>query len=327
MDATLANTGTEGNIWDGGHRPMKAKYGKIMMWYFLASDALTFSSFLAAYGLQRYKFLDIWPVADDVFTEIPFLHGVEAPMIYTAFMTFLLIFSSVTMVLAVHAGHHMDRKKVTRYMALTILGGVIFIASQAFEWAGFIRGAYGAFETTGGSIVQVYNAEGEHVSLRDIAIPENEARQNLSRDEGTWFMANDDVPEYTLSETKAGFLANEELVLRLPTTDPETHEKIMLNREESLALLNNDVKGVVFGANLTHNEYGLPAFADFFFFITGFHGFHVTCGIILNIIIFINVLLGTYEKRGSYLMVEKSGLYWHFVDLVWVFVFTFFYLV
>jgi cytochrome c oxidase subunit 3 len=64
-----------------------------------------------------------------------------------------------------------------------------------------------------------------------------------------------------------------------------------------------------------------------FFFITGFHGFHVFTGVLINIIIFFNVLLGTYEKRKSYEMVEKVGLYWHFVDLVWVFVFTFFYLV
>jgi len=50
-------------------------------------------------------------------------------------------------------------------------------------------------------------------------------------------------------------------------------------------------------------------------------------GIIFNIIVFFNVIVGTYEKRGHYEMVEKVGLYWHFVDLVWVFVFTFFYLV
>ena len=88
-----------------------------------------------------------------------------------------------------------------------------------------------------------------------------------------------------------------------------------------------DGRGIVRGANLTHNEYGHPLFADFFFFITGFHGFHVFSGVMINIIIFINVILGTYERRGSYEMVEKVGLYWHFVDLVWVFVFTFFYLV
>ena len=84
---------------------------------------------------------------------------------------------------------------------------------------------------------------------------------------------------------------------------------------------------VVEGANLEVNEYGNTIFADFFFFITGFHGFHVLSGIIFNIIIFFNVILGTYEKRGHYEMVEKVGLYWHFVDLVWVFVFTLFYLV
>ena len=62
-------------------------------------------------------------------------------------------------------------------------------------------------------------------------------------------------------------------------------------------------------------------------FRTGFHGFHVFSGVVLLIILLINTIKGTYEKRGHYEMVEKIGLYWHFVDLVWVFVFTFFYLV
>src|SRR5699024_8427326 len=101
MDATVAKTGTEDSVWGGGQKPMGAPYGKMMMWFFLASDALTFGSFLAGYGLSRFKLLDIWPIADEVFTEIPFFPHVEAPMIYTAFMTFVLIFSSVTMVLAV----------------------------------------------------------------------------------------------------------------------------------------------------------------------------------------------------------------------------------
>ena len=91
--------------------------------------------------------------------------------------------------------------------------------------------------------------------------------------------------------------------------------------------LDREASGIVEGANLSHNEYGVPLFANYFFFITGFHGFHVMSGILINIIIFFNVILGTYERRGSYEMVEKVGLYWHFVDLVWVFIFTFFYLV
>ena len=116
------------------------------------------------------------------------------------------------------------------------------------------------------------------------------------------------------------------LLIRTERINPDTKQKIILSREESLAQLKK-ATGVVEGANLIQNEYGNPIFADFFFFITGFHGFHVFSGIVLNIIIFFNVVLGTYEKRGHYEMVEKVGLYWHFVDLVWVFVFTFFYLV
>ncbi|MBT8320382.1 MAG: cytochrome c oxidase subunit 3, partial [Eudoraea sp.] len=109
-------------------------------------------------------------------------------------------------------------------------------------------------------------------------------------------------------------------------TITEDGEKTLLTREESLSRI-QDAKLVVEGANLVRNEYGSRLFADFFFFITGFHGFHVFSGVVINIIIFFNIILGTYERRGHYEMVEKVGLYWHFVDLVWVFVFTFFYLV
>jgi len=115
------------------------------------------------------------------------------------------------------------------------------------------------------------------------------------------------------------------LVFKTEKIDEMGH-KVILSREESLLKINEAIN-VVEGANLIHNEYGNRLFADFFFFITGFHGFHVLSGVVINIIIFFNVIMGTYEKRGHYEMVEKVGLYWHFVDLVWVFVFTFFYLV
>lgn len=113
MEATtVAKTGTEGKTWGGGdEKPLKASYGKLMMWFFISSDALTFSGFLAAYGFTRFKFINEWPIADEVFNHFPFLHGVDAPMYYVALMTFILIFSSVTMVLAVDAGHQMQRIK------------------------------------------------------------------------------------------------------------------------------------------------------------------------------------------------------------------------
>lgn len=71
---------------------------------------------------------------------------------------------------------------------------------------------------------------------------------------------------------------------------------------------------------------GPVAFGQFFFLITGFHGFHVTTGVIINIIVLIFVIRGMYDRKGSYQIIENIGLYWHFVDLVWVFVFASFYL-
>lgn len=142
---------------------------------------------------------------------------------------------------------------------------------------------------------------------------------------GIWYYDEGYRPSYTVNEVIEGFKANSNIVVRTETINAEG-EKTLLSRQESLSKLQSAVQ-VVEGANLIRNEYGSRLFADFFFFITGFHGFHVFSGVLINLIIFFNVALGTYEKRGHYEMVEKVGLYWHFVDLVWVFVFTFFYLV
>lgn len=322
---TAVRADTEAGVWGGGKRPFGASYGKLMMWFFILSDALTFSGFLVAYGFSRFKFIDIWPIADEVFTHVPFFHG-NYPMYYVAFMTFILIMSSVTMVLAVDAGHKMLQKKVAFYMLLTIVGGAIFVGSQAWEWATFIRGDYGALETKGGKLLQFVNTEtGERVALADFAKPLPDKRAVHTASKGIWFQAEGSRPSFSVQEVVAGFKANPNIVIRTETLVDEA-EKNVLTRQQSLVKL-KEATQVVEGANLIHNEYGHRLFADFFFFITGFHGFHVFSGVVLNTIIFFNVILGTYERRRHYEMVEKVGLYWHFVDLVWVFVFTFFYLV
>ncbi|MFC0779378.1 cytochrome c oxidase subunit 3 [Flavobacterium sp. HJSW_4] len=327
MGATVTTANNDEKTWGGGHNePLGASYGKMMMWFFIVSDALTFSGFLGAYGFSRFKFIETWPLADEVFTHFPFMHGVAAPMYYVALMTFILIFSSVTMVLAVDAGHQLKKTKVAIYMFLTIIGGLIFVGSQAWEWKNFIKGEYGAVETVGGSLLQFVDKDGKRVALADFAVKLPEQREALTRSHSTWFMEDaESLPTYTVAEVQAGFKAHPEILIRTEKlTDKK--KKTVLSREESEKHLAT-AKYVVEGANLIRNEYGNKLFADFFFFITGFHGFHVFSGVIINIIIFFNVLLGTYEKRRSYEMVEKVGLYWHFVDLVWVFVFTVFYLV
>jgi len=255
MSSTTAVIQDEKGLWGGGQSPFKVSYGKLMMWFFLISDAFSFSGLLITYGLIRYshqaytgaladfKFSqEYWPVPEKVFDAIPFFHGLEAPLVFVGLMTFILILSSVTMVLAVEAGHRMDRKNVEKWMLWTILGGLAFLGCQAWEWTHFING----------------------------------------------------------------------------TGDPTMAKKFVGGAWQSFEVL---------GANLSINQYGPPDFAALFFFITGFHGTHVFSGVLLNFLIFNNAVTGVYERRGSYEMVEKVGLYWHFVDLVWVFVFTFFYLI
>lgn len=88
--------------------------------------------------------------------------------------------------------------------------------------------------------------------------------------------------------------------------------------------------GAWWGSNPFLNADGTPGqvnFTNLFFTITGFHGFHVFSGVVINIIVTIMTMAGVFDRRGTYETIEKIGLYWHFVDLVWVFVFTFFYLI
>ena len=291
----------------GGNQPMNAEYGKMMMWFFLMSDALTFSGFLTAYAFVRFRFEAQWPVAEDVFTHFPGLQG-DQPLLYVAFMTFVLIMSSVTMVLAVNAGHQLKKNLTAWWMVATIIGGIIFVGSQAWEWYHFIIGDKGAIELSTSEVYKVANKEGEVLSLSQVVHGMQDGHS-----------ANHEE-KFSDNEVLTSIKSNDELVLQAPGK-----EHLPMTRKETLKALKN--AHVVQGANMYHNEYGKQQFANFFFFITGFHGFHVFSGVVLNVLVFYNVMLGTYDRRKTYGMVEKVGLYWHFVDLVWVFVFTFFYLV
>ncbi len=295
----------EGKLWGGGRQPLGASYGKLMMWFFLLSDALTFSGFLTSYGLMRFKYVETWPVAEDVFTHFPFIHG-DQPLLYVALMTFILIMSSVTMVLAVNAGHENNKKSVIWWMFLTIIGGFIFLGSQAWEWYHFISGDKGAVQVADGRVLYIGDEAGTQITLTDLV-------------HGPSAGAHGHHEKFNSEQIQTAFKQGDYVLLvpgKAKEAIPHSTAVKMLEKAE-----------VVQGANMVRNEYGNNLFANFFFFITGFHGFHVFSGVIINIIIFINVIMGTYARRGHYDMVEKVGLYWHFVDLVWVFVFTFFYLV
>ena len=182
-------------------------WGKLGMWIFLAGDAMSFGTLLAGYGALRAGSTD-WPNPSNVL-GIPL----------TAFMTFLLICSSLTMVKALSAIKHGNSKGMRNFLLLTILGGLIFLSCQVYEWTHLIHA----------------------------------------------------------------------------------------------------------GLGLASNPFGNHLFGTTFFAITGFHGLHVAGGVIYLSVIMARGIRGKYSAENCD-HVEILGLYWHFVDLVWIMVFTFVYL-
>jgi len=266
-------------LWDGGVSPFKISYGKIMMWYFLLSDAFTFAGFLIAYGTLRVS-MATWPVPDFVFSAFPGgLH--HKPLLFVTVMTFILLASSFTMVRAVQEGHQENRKGVVFWMILTIIGGAAFLGCQAWEWTTMI----GA----------------EHVTITTNPF-------SAHTEPGVYLEGDGhDIKKGDTFEEGASYLIHQH--------DGEWHN------------LKYEVTGGEDAGMIKEQAFGPKAFGALFFFITGFHGFHVLSGVVFLLIICINAATGLYAARkNGYEMVEKIGLYWHFVDLVWVFVFLVFYL-
>ena len=127
--------------WSGGKSPFNLEYGKLMMWYFLMSDAFTFGAFLISYGSIRFS-QNFWPDPNVVFNAFPGAGHTNLPLAFVSVMTFILIISSVTMVLAVHAGHNNDKKGVMKWIAWTIVGGLAFLGCQAWEWHHLLTGEH-----------------------------------------------------------------------------------------------------------------------------------------------------------------------------------------
>ncbi len=186
----------------------KASPGKIGMWLFLVTDAMSFSGFLIAYAVLRSTMK--WP------EPVKALGGVGL----SGFMTFLLICSSVSMVLTIDACKHKNRKAMLNWLLVTIVGGASFLGIQAYEYSHLIG----------------------HM-----------------------------------------------------------------------------------GMSFNSYAHGTSLFASTFFSITGFHGLHVFSGVVYLICMYVMAYRGDFDN-GDYNMLEIAGLFWHFVDLVWILVFTFVYL-
>jgi cytochrome c oxidase subunit III len=206
MSSHASAVSPAGSVWEGGQSPYATNSKKFGMWLFLISDSLTFSAMLFAYTYSRVTNPD-WPKPFDFSPAI----------IFSTVMTFCLLSSSLTMVLAVHSMNHGDRKATVRWILATMVGGGAFVVLHMSEW------------------------------------------------------------------------------LKL------------INVEHVTAL---------------NNPWGVPLFGGTFFALTGLHMTHVICGLIYLAIIATGVGRGKFKAED----VEVSGLYWHFVDLVWMFIFPLVYL-
>jgi cytochrome c oxidase subunit 3 len=281
--------------WSGGKSPFNLEYGKLMMWYFLMSDAFTFGAFLISYGSIRFS-QNFWANPNVVFNAFPGAGHANLPLAFVSVMTFILIISSVTMVLAVHAGHNQDKKGVIKWIAWTIVGGLAFLGCQAWEWHHLITGAHAVLADGKIDMIGQTMSGNPWGNIVDPAV----AQQALTAS----------------SHETLVHLAHE-----FPTGgNVVSHEALEKMNTQQLA-------GMIDVASAHIREKGPIAFGGYFFGITGFHGFHVFSGVIINIVMLIMTQNDVFARRGHYLMIEKAGLYWHFVDLVWVFVFLCFYLI
>jgi cytochrome c oxidase subunit III len=312
--------------WSGGVSPFNTSYGKIMMWYFLLSDAFTFAGLLIAYGALRFS-SPSWPSPDFVFSTHPFGDS-HLPLIFVTIMSFLLIISSVTMVRAVQEGHRENKRGVVYWLLLTVIGGAAFLGCQAWEWTNLIVKEHMSVTTNPFSVHNdggVYlNEQGAEAKKEDGNIDAFAAGDGYLIHKAT-VLVDDNDPRGKAGQEAHGDGHHHEVFVyksQLPLDQPHQYvdEKGYIHRKYKLT------EGPDAGKVKTE-EFGPKAFGALFFFITGFHGFHVFSGVVFLLIIAINSASGLYvARKNGYEMVEKIGLYWHFVDLVWVFVFLVFYL-
>ena len=204
----MADAGAENvtaSTWGGGVSPYAIGSKKLGMWLFIISDSLTFSVLLIAYSYVRLANPN-WPTPFELWPSITM----------ASVMTFCLLSSSLTMVMAVAAGHRLDRKRAAWWIWATIAGGLLFVVLHLNEWIEMI-----------------------HHGVTPFA-----------------------------------------------------------------------------------NPWGVPLFGAAFFTLTGLHMTHVTIGVIYLGVIAVGFGRGKFTSED----VEISGLYWHFVDLVWMFIFPMVYL-
>lgn len=312
MNASAASIGHD----DHGHHGPVLQYqpglplsrGKLIMWLFLSTEIMFFAALLGSYVVLRFG-AAVWPKPHHVHLSEPI----------GALNTFVLICSSVTVVLALEAARANKRSLAKLWMLATLLLGSLFLGIKGYEYsAKFSHGIYPAAPR--GMIYErpdLYYGSAVRARLGEPAIIER--MKEL-------FTAPEDALR---PEEVAGRRSLKQVRDMLQSPDQQAFDLAVV-ADQIMPLPGDSAEGHGHGGGLndTFPWLQLPMvipggnmWASTYFLLTGFHAIHVIVGLIVFAIL---LLYDLGPKRAG--MIENAGLYWHFVDLVWIFLFPLLYL-
>ena len=277
--------------------------GKLFMWLFLSTEIMFFAALIGVYIVIRFGAI-AWPTPAMVHLSEP----------TGAFNTFVLICSSVTIVLALESSRANKPSRAKFWLALTLGLGSVFLGVKAWEYnAKFSHGIYPWYPRSGiYEKADLYYASATRERLRTLMKEINAPRLadppvELSAEDKRRYELCDELNDAFKTSNRAELASLAARIMPLHAKhDPNAAKG--LNETESW--LNLPI--VVPGGNM---------WASTYFLLTGFHALHVLVGLIT-----FSIMMGmtfTVEKAG---VIENVGLYWHFVDLVWIFLFPLLYL-
>jgi len=312
MNASAASIGHD----DHGHHGPVLQYqpglplsrGKLIMWLFLSTEIMFFAALLGSYVVLRFG-AAVWPKPHHVHLSEPI----------GALNTFVLICSSVTVVLALEAARANKRSLAKLWMLATLLLGSLFLGIKGYEYsAKFSHGIYPAAPR--GMIYErpdLYYGSAVRARLGEPAIIER--MKEL-------FTAPEDALR---PEEVAGRRSLKQVRDMLQSPDQQAFDLAVV-ADQIMPLPGDSAEGHSHGGGLndTFPWLQLPMvipggnmWASTYFLLTGFHAIHVIVGLIVFAVL---LLYELGPKRAG--MIENAGLYWHFVDLVWIFLFPLLYL-
>lgn len=323
--------------------------GKFAMWLLIVSDAMAFIGFLGGYMVLRIASQGtVAPLGGD--WQPAWMLPMD--LILTGVNTFVLICSSVTMVKALAALQDGNIGGLKKYLLLTMLGGSFFVGFQYYEWTHFVHEGItiqglkvpdlataeerakeaGRFTSKLALAEELYGKRRFEGGTPDapVSLPEGKKASDFTggnfSDADYLFLELEvtNLDGVDLRPVKAGAIQHAAYGIPGTTATPKGRTGAELRDElESAepksrgAIMENHRKD---GARIANN------FCSTFFVLTGFHGLHVFIGVIYLGITLIRAMQGAYH-RGNSSIIEVAGLYWHFVDLVWVLLFMLIYLI